>query len=327
MPTSQVGVAKVRRGCVTLQDVRSSATVGQNALGNKIRSLRKRARLTQEGLAEGICSPVSISRIENGHQMPSRTVLDALLKRLGTNTYQICNVYYQSERQLAFEQAALKANGMLLRGQIDAAEKVLFSLREDSKSSPQSEQTFLLLDADIALRRGDDAQGAYDQLVRALHLTQPSLNLDEFRGMQLSPREANVIDVMVVALNKLGKPAEASRIGEELLRSMDAHASESQLHALVQIDLCINLSHCMDAQQRFTEALYYARRGRELCLNGTEQVLLPDILFLVACQQERVGQRDEAASAVRALLPYLELVGRADLARKVSEFACVQLGM
>ena len=77
-----------------------------NSLGDIIRSLRKKAHLSQEQLADGICSPVSISRIENGMQMPSGTVLEALLSRLGTSTYQLCDIYYRSEKQLAFEQEA-----------------------------------------------------------------------------------------------------------------------------------------------------------------------------------------------------------------------------
>ncbi len=73
-----------------------------SGMGDIIRSLRKRAHLTQEGLAEGICSPVSVSRIENGTQMPSSAVLEALLDRLGTSTYQICNIYYQNDKQFSF---------------------------------------------------------------------------------------------------------------------------------------------------------------------------------------------------------------------------------
>ena len=47
----------------------------KNTLGEIIHHLRKKAGLTQEALADGICSPVSISRIENGKQMPSGKVL------------------------------------------------------------------------------------------------------------------------------------------------------------------------------------------------------------------------------------------------------------
>lgn len=53
-----------------------------NSLGEIIRSLRKQAGLSQEELADGICSPVSISRIENGTQMPSGNVLDETMEAI-----------------------------------------------------------------------------------------------------------------------------------------------------------------------------------------------------------------------------------------------------
>ena len=78
----------------------------KNSLGDTLRELRKQKRLSQEDLAEGICSTVSISRIENGNQIPSQPVLEALLEKLGTGLYQICNVYYRSEKQQDFEERA-----------------------------------------------------------------------------------------------------------------------------------------------------------------------------------------------------------------------------
>lgn len=59
----------------------------KNTLGEIIYQLRKKAGLTQEALADGICSSISVSRIENGKQMPSGKVLEQLLERLGTGTY------------------------------------------------------------------------------------------------------------------------------------------------------------------------------------------------------------------------------------------------
>ncbi len=68
---------------------------GHDSLGETIRDLRRQQHVTQEQLAEGICSPITVSRIENGHQMPSKAILDALLSRLHSSVYQLCNVYYQ----------------------------------------------------------------------------------------------------------------------------------------------------------------------------------------------------------------------------------------
>lgn len=63
--------------------------MSQHELGSLVRRLRKEHGLTQEQLAEGICSPVSISRIESGRQRPSKALLDALMDRLGLDGYQL----------------------------------------------------------------------------------------------------------------------------------------------------------------------------------------------------------------------------------------------
>ena len=52
-------------------------------IGDTIRFLRKQMNLTQEQLAENICSPVTISRIESGAQFPSESILKLILNKLG----------------------------------------------------------------------------------------------------------------------------------------------------------------------------------------------------------------------------------------------------
>ena len=52
------------------------------SIGECIRQRRKELNLTQEQVCDGICDPVSLSRIENGKQTPRRSVINALLQRL-----------------------------------------------------------------------------------------------------------------------------------------------------------------------------------------------------------------------------------------------------
>ncbi len=53
------------------------------SIGGIIRETRKRNSISQEVLCEGICEPSTLSKIENGHQNPSKKVLEALCQRLG----------------------------------------------------------------------------------------------------------------------------------------------------------------------------------------------------------------------------------------------------
>ena len=52
-------------------------------LGEYIKQRRLDLGLTQEQLCDGICEPVTLSRLENGKQTPSRNRINALLQRLG----------------------------------------------------------------------------------------------------------------------------------------------------------------------------------------------------------------------------------------------------
>ena len=52
-------------------------------IGDIIKTKRKQLGKTQEELAFGTCSTSTLSRIENGDQMPSRKVVEDLLFKLG----------------------------------------------------------------------------------------------------------------------------------------------------------------------------------------------------------------------------------------------------
>lgn len=148
--------------------------MSNNTMGEIIRSLRKRAHMTQEELAEGICSPISVSRIENGTQMPSGTVLEALLSRLGTSTYQICNIYYQTDKQLAFGQEADRVAELLRSGQLSEAKDRLAALEKSAKSDSVNMQYYLLLSATIMLYEETDMEKVLSILYKAIEITKPS---------------------------------------------------------------------------------------------------------------------------------------------------------
>ena len=56
-------------------------------LGDYIKQKRLDLGLTQEQLCDGICEPMTLSRLENGKQTPSRNRINALLQRLSPVSY------------------------------------------------------------------------------------------------------------------------------------------------------------------------------------------------------------------------------------------------
>ena len=62
---------------------RKAVPIMQNfLLGEFIRQRRLDLGLTQEEVCNGICEPITLSRIENGKQTPSRSRINAILQRL-----------------------------------------------------------------------------------------------------------------------------------------------------------------------------------------------------------------------------------------------------
>ena len=55
-------------------------------LGDVIKRRRLELNLTQEQLCQGICEPITISRLENGKHAPSHQRINALLERLDLPT-------------------------------------------------------------------------------------------------------------------------------------------------------------------------------------------------------------------------------------------------
>lgn len=59
-------------------------------LGGKVKKIRKNLGLTQKELSQGICTQVTISKIENYNNVPSMRILSELCKRLSISIHDIC---------------------------------------------------------------------------------------------------------------------------------------------------------------------------------------------------------------------------------------------
>lgn len=288
-----------------------------NTLGEIIYQLRKKAGLTQEALADGICSAVSISRIENGNQMPSGKVLEQLLERLGTGTYQLCNIYFENECQASLHQALAEINAQVSAGDFVQARTALQQL-STKKMDPANLQHTKMLHAAISMQDGSADEHIEADLINALRLTKPNIDLNDCRSELFSPTEINLLVMLTTAKYMAGKNLEAIRTGEEAMFALDRNQSRLSDYKVLQINLAHNLGQIMLDERRYQEALLYAKKAEELSICGTEQFLLPEIEFGIAQILNIMGKPQECRTRMEALIPYMRLIGKdrmADLAQ------------
>ncbi|MCM1191793.1 MAG: helix-turn-helix transcriptional regulator [Butyrivibrio sp.] len=301
--------------------------MSNNTLGEIIRSLRKRAHITQEELAEGICSPISVSRIENGTQMPSNSVLEALLSRLGTSTYQICNIYYQTDKQIAFNQEADRVAELLSSGQLPEAKDKLAALEKAANNDSVNMQYYLLLSATIKLYEETNMEKVLSILYKAIEITKPSFDFLDFRNELLTVREANILNVITAALFRSNETIRAIHLGEELFCSLKKHVSTISGYNLLRINVAFNLAQYMEKEYRYKEALMYCQEAESLSMSSQEQMLLPEIQFIKAKILHLQGNDAESHTILKAIIPYMELVKKAEFAALARNFAEKELNL
>lgn len=291
----------------------------KNTLGEIIYNLRKKAGMTQETLADGICSPVSVSRIENGSQMPSGKVLEKLLERLGTGTYQLCNVYYENECQASLRKALEEIDAQVWAGDFAQAREALQKLSTQKMDSANLQHTKMIYAA-ISMQDGTANEHTETELVNALRLTKPDIDLSDCRSELFSPAEVNILVMLTAAKYMAGKNLEAIRTGEEVMFALDRNKSRLPDYKVFQINLAHNLGQIMRDEGRYQEALIYAKKAEELSIRSTEQFMLPEIEFGIAQILNHMGQKQESRTRMEAIIPYMRLIGKSNMADLAQEY-------
>ena len=96
--------------------------------GEMIRRVRKAKKMTQEEVAEGICTVSSLSKLENGSQIPSRQKFQKIMERLGESGYSYA--FFFGKREFEQRQERLRLLEALEFGRPEQAEKILCMRRK-----------------------------------------------------------------------------------------------------------------------------------------------------------------------------------------------------
>ncbi|MDO4293989.1 MAG: helix-turn-helix transcriptional regulator [Eubacteriales bacterium] len=168
--------------------------MGIKKVGAAIRNAREQAGLTQAQMAEGICSPLSLSRMETGRMGVRPEVFQRLMQRAG----QSCSIYAAFQDRNAF-QAFLQMEEAAYLVKIGNPMAAYQKLRErtdwDSVLKDQSLlQKFGLTQVKIQLlTAGYEKEGLREIVERLLCLSMPEFNLENGWKGVLSTTELELL--------------------------------------------------------------------------------------------------------------------------------------
>ena len=136
-------------------------------IGKLIKEFRTRRKISQEELSFGLCAVSTLSKIENGKQIPNKKLAESLLNRLGFSVP--FGDYQMSQIELKRWNIEYKINQMISKNDFDYAE-LLDEYKGLGEMDFLENQQFLFFSAVRELYTGDK-NCAKNQFEDALKIT------------------------------------------------------------------------------------------------------------------------------------------------------------
>ena len=251
-------------------------------LGDYIKQKRLDLGLTQEQLCEGICEPMTLSRLENGKQTPSRNRINALLQRMGLPDDRFFALLSKNELEMEALQKEIVACNVT--EQVAEGFEKLAQFEALAAPDDQIAQQFIL-SSKVLLGRLD---GRYmpreqiDMLMQAIRLTVPRFDLENIESFLYTKDEITIINQIGLAYSDDGQNKKAAEIYYQLLRYVRKHFKET-ITLIGALPLVLyNYARVLDLCGRYEEGAELAQECRKACIQYGHYQELPRCLEIEA---------------------------------------------
>ena len=226
-------------------------------LGEYVKQRRLDLGLTQEQLCDGICEPMTLSRLENGKQTPSRNRINALLQRLGLPDDRYFALLSKNELEMeALKKEIVACN---VTEKVPEGFEKLAQFEKLADPDDQISQQFALCSR-VLLGRLDGRYTPLEQidlLMQAIQLTVPRFDLESIESFLYTRDEITII-------NQIG------------------HFKETITSIGVLPLVLYNYARVLDLCGRYEEGAALAKEGREACIQYGHYQVLPRCLEIEA---------------------------------------------
>lgn len=214
-------------------------------LGEYVKQRRLDLGLTQEQLCDGICEPMTLSRLENGKQTPSRNRINALLQRLGLPDDRYFALLSKNELEMeALKKEIVACN---VTEKVPEGFEKLAQFEKLADPDDQISQQFALCSR-VLLGRLDGRYTPLEQidlLMQAIRLTVPRFDLESIESFLYTKKET-ITSIGVLPL------------------------------------VLYNYARVLDLCGRYEEGAALAKEGREACIQYGHYQELPRCLEIEA---------------------------------------------
>lgn len=266
-----------------------------------IAEMRKRKGISQAELAREICSISTVSKIENGLQMPSRKVCEGLLQRLGISG-QNC-VLLISDLDIQKGKLEKQIKNCLDSNGYEEAAQLLYKYEAMRQKNPENllEKQFCLYVQGCLLQGQKRNPGMAKELFRrAICLSIPAFDPEHLEQIGLLTNDEIVILYRLAELiYELGNPIQ----GKRLLFFLKEYLENAQLEEEIRLQsypaILMTLAGWMENDGCFSEELALSELGLSECVKGGRLTEYPMLLETKGYALLALDRVEEAANSLK----------------------------
>jgi len=269
-----------------------------HGIGELIKVNRIKLGHTQAELCVGICSEVSLSRIENGKQVPSRGTFEALMEALGL-TPGVYPSFLNDEDKFAYE-LKYDFDKFYTEENYEEAERTLLKLEKLPKLEEIYKQFIAHGRVMIKQQQGmppDQAVAAFEKVITTFI---KSFTIEKIKTSLLSKTQINILNAYAVARRQAGDTAYAIAILRELVDYIDNKVYDHESTTVIYTKILYNLSKYVGMSGDYKEAIVLCEHGIKQCLRYHRFTYYPHLLYNYGFGLVKIGQTEKAKESIRA---------------------------
>lgn len=272
--------------------------------GDIIRARRKVLGLSQEELSEGICDPVTISRIEKGKVAPKKQVYQKLLERVGM-TGDRFELTIQVERPELLAEAD-KVCGLLTLEYNKEAEQMLEELERKMEGEDKfSLQYFKSLKALVLYNLNKITPEEHSRLQEeALYLTVPQVSLEKLADWSFSFQEVRTINLLTHSYDRDGRREKGIALLEILKKQYEEKPFSLEYYVACYESIMMNMGNLLGNAGRYEEAIAASEKGICLGMRAGRGAVAISNLYGVGWDMEQLWET--GAYTKEESLPYVK---------------------
>lgn len=288
------------------------------AIGTIIYENRIRRKITQEELSYGICTPATLSKIENGMQVPRRKIFEALMQRLGLQT-QSCFIPVSGE-ELERSNLEYRITRKLSLQEYDI-EQLLEQYKSCGQEMDHMEEQFYAYTSALLLKNNlDDIEKMTELLLKAILYTMPDFSVSSLMKCRfLTFDEITIINNLAINYKYLGKKEEAKNMLLYLKEYLEYKDIDLEEKSKTYPMILFNLSNWFGMEGRNELAFELCNTGIDFCIQYGKLTVFPRLIFNKAYSLAKMNRLDEAIPYFRQACTIFEALKdneRANLCRK-----------